>query len=93
MLGGHGFGNDFTHGVGHNIGFSAISADYPPRLHPASDDHLTIGMTFNIEPAIYIAGYGGLRHCDVVTLGDAGAEVLTPFQGCLEHLVVRELDG
>jgi Xaa-Pro aminopeptidase len=37
-------------------------------------------MTFNIEPAIYIKGYGGLRHCDVVTVGEQGAEVLTPFQ-------------
>lgn len=75
-----GFGNQFTHGVGHNVGFSAISAEYPPRLHPASPDHLEIGMTFNIEPAIYIQGYGGLRHCDVVTVGAQGAEVLTPFQ-------------
>lgn len=84
-----GFGDNFTHGVGHNVGFSAISADYPPRLHPTSDDHLAVGMTFNIEPAIYIAGYGGVRHCDVVTLGDAGAEVLTPFQVGLDQLIVR----
>jgi Xaa-Pro aminopeptidase len=84
-----GFGKDFTHGVGHNVGFSAISMQYPPRLHPASDDVLEVGMTFNIEPAIYIQGYGGIRHCDVVTLGRDGPEVLTPFQAALEDLILQ----
>jgi Xaa-Pro aminopeptidase len=83
-----GFGNEFTHGVGHNVGFSAISAEYPPRLHPASPDRLAVGMTFNIEPAIYMKGYGGLRHCDVVTVGEKGAEVLTPFQVGMDAMTV-----
>jgi len=84
-----GFGPYFTTGVGHNVGFSAISMEYPPRLHPASPDVLAVGMTFNIEPAIYIKGYGGLRHCDVVTVGEEGAEVLTSFQVGMERLVVQ----
>jgi Xaa-Pro aminopeptidase len=83
-----GHGNEFTHGVGHNVGLSAISAEYPPRLHPASPDRLVVGMTFNIEPAIYIKGYGGLRHCDVVTLNATGAEVLTPFQAGVEAMTL-----
>ena len=83
-----GFGANFTHGVGHNVGFSVISAEYSPRLHPASPDVMEVGMTFNIEPAIYIEGYGGLRHCDVVTLGPAGAEVLSPFHSRIEDLIV-----
>jgi Xaa-Pro aminopeptidase len=83
-----GFGNEFTHGVGHNVGFSAISAEYPPRLHPASPDRLAVGMTFNIETAIYMKGYGGLRHCDVVTVGEKGAEVLTPFQVGMDAMTV-----
>jgi Xaa-Pro dipeptidase len=83
-----GFGEQFTHGLGQNVGFSAISAEFPPRLHPASDDRLEIGMTFNVEPAIYITGYGGMRHCDVVTLTADGAEVLTPFQASMDALVV-----
>lgn len=81
-----GFGEFFTHGIGHNVGFSAISEEYPPRLHPASPDRLAVGMTFNIEPAIYIKGYGGIRHCDVVTVGEEGAEVLTPFQADVRDL-------
>lgn len=83
-----GFGGCFTHGVGHNVGFSAISAEFPPRLHPASPDRLEVGMTFNVEPSIYIKGYGGLRHCDVVTVHENGPEVLTPFQREVEELIV-----
>jgi Xaa-Pro aminopeptidase len=83
-----GFGEQFTHGLGHNVGFSAISMEFAPRIHPASDDLLEIGMTFNIEPAIYIKGYGGVRHCDVVTIGEGGAEVLTPFQTSPSELFV-----
>lgn len=83
-----GFGQYFTHGIGHSVGFSVISADFPPRLHPASPDVLEVGMTFNIEPSIYIEGYGGLRHCDVVTVREDGPEVLTPFQTDVEALSV-----
>jgi Xaa-Pro dipeptidase len=84
-----GFGEYFTHGVGHNVGFSAISAEFPPRLHPASPDRLEVGMTFNVEPSIYIKGYGGIRHCDVVTVRERGAEVLTPFQANMGELVIH----
>ncbi|HZU14758.1 MAG TPA: M24 family metallopeptidase [Chloroflexota bacterium] len=84
----HGLGQYFTHGVGHNVGFSAISTEFPPRLHPVSPDVLDTGSTFNIEPAVYIPGWGGIRHCDVVTAGEAGAEVLTDFQASLDALVV-----
>lgn len=84
----HGFGQYFTHGVGHNVGFSVISADFPPRLHPASPDVLEVGMTFNIEPAVYIPGFGGVRHCDVVTVHGDGPDVLTPFQAGLSDLVI-----
>lgn len=87
VLTAHGFGEDFTHGIGHNVGFSVISAEFPPRLHPTSPDVLTVGMTFNIEPAIYIKGYGGIRHCDVVTVQEDGPELLTPFQAEVEDLI------
>jgi Xaa-Pro dipeptidase len=83
-----GFGQYFTHGIGHNVGFSVISMDFPPRLHPASPDRLDVGMTFNIEPSIYISGHGGMRHCDVVTVREDGPEVLTPFQLGVEQLAI-----
>lgn len=82
----HVFGEFFTHGTGHNVGFSAIGDEFPPRLHPASPDRLEVGMTCNIEPAIYLKGFGGVRHSDVVTVRDDGPEVLTPFQAGIEDL-------
>jgi Xaa-Pro aminopeptidase len=90
ILEARGFGRYFTHAIGHNVGFSVISAEYPPRLHPRSPDRLEVGMTFNLEPAIYIAGFGGVRHCDVVTLGEAGPEVLTRFQATIDELTLPD---
>jgi Xaa-Pro aminopeptidase len=44
-------------------------------------------MVFNIEPAAYFEGFGGLRHCGMVVVTQTGAEVLTPFQSRLEDLI------
>ena len=74
-----GFGEHFTHATGHGVGFGAIDPDARPRLHPCSPDVLEPGMVFNVEPAIYIEGLGGLRHCDMVAVTRDGAEVLTSF--------------
>ncbi len=76
----HGFGDNFPHSLGHGIGLAAISANARPRIHPMSDEVLETGMTFNIEPAIYIHGYGGARHCDMVAVTEHGMELLTDFQ-------------
>ena len=45
-------------------------------------------MVFNLEPAVYIEGWGGIRHCDMVTVTESGAEVLTPFQSRVEDLII-----
>jgi len=77
ILAAHGFGKEFKHAVGHGVGFAAADPRALPRLHPKSPDVLEAGMTFNIEPAIYYEGKGGMRHCDVVACTQDGAEVLT----------------
>ena len=84
-----GFGPQFKHSTGHGIGFSAIDANAKPQLHPKSEDTLESGMVFNVEPAIYFEGYGGIRHCDMVTVTDSGAEVLTPFQCSTNDLALH----
>ena len=83
-----GYGHNFTHATGHGVGFSAINGLAHPRIHPAADDVLAVDMVFNVEPAIYVTGYGGLRHCDMVAVGEHGAEVLTPFHAASEHLIL-----
>lgn len=82
-----GYGKEFKHGTGHGVGFAAINHLARPCIHPASNDVLETGNVFNIEPAVYIDGIGGIRHCDVVALTDNGVEVLTPFQTELEDLL------
>ena len=74
-----GYGQYFTHGLGHEVGFGAIDANERPRLHPASPDVLETGMICNVEPAIYIPNVYGVRHCDMVLVTQNGAEVLTPW--------------
>ncbi len=76
----HGLGKAFKHSTGHGIGFSAINHLARPRLHPQSPDILETGMVFNVEPAVYLEGYGGIRHCNMVALTPSGVEQLTPFE-------------
>jgi Xaa-Pro aminopeptidase len=84
----HGFGPAFKHSTGHGVGFAAIDHNARPRLHPASDEVLEEGMVFNVEPAIYLDGFGGLRHCDVAAVTASGAAVLTPFQATAGELIL-----
>lgn len=79
VMAAHGFGEAFKHSTGHGVGFAAANANALPRIHPQSPDVLDVGMTFNIEPAAYFDGYGGIRHCDVVAVTPDGAQVLTDF--------------
>ncbi len=86
-----GFGAEFKHSTGHGVGFEAISPNALPRLHPKSNDVLQPGMVFNVEPAVYYDGYGGLRHCDLVALAEQGGEVLTPFHASPAELSLAAL--
>lgn len=91
VLKNRGFGKAFKHGLGHGVGFHAIDHSALPRLHPASPDRLETGMVFNIEPAIYIENFGGMRHCDMVAVTEDGAEILTPFQNGIEQMIIRQM--
>ena len=84
----HGLGAQFKHSTGHGVGFAVIAHNALPRIHEKSDEVLETGMVFNVEPAVYIEGWGGMRHCDMVAVGAAGADLLTPFQATAEELVL-----
>ncbi len=75
----HGLGKAFKHAAGHGVGFAAANPNGRPRIHPLSPDVLEVGMTFNLEPAAYFDDYGGMRHCDVISVTTDGAEVITNF--------------
>ena len=73
----HGYGDAFKHATGHGVGFAAANPNGLPRIHPLSPDVLAAGMTFNVEPAAYFEGYGGMRHCDLVAVTPNGVDTLT----------------
>lgn len=88
VIEGFGLGQYLRHGTGHGVGFSAMSAYSSPRIHAGSPDVLEEGMVFNIEPAVYIRSYGGVRHCDMVAVTRSGFELLTDFQSDSENLTI-----
>jgi Xaa-Pro dipeptidase len=69
-----GMGELFFHRVGHGIG---LEAHEDPSLDPGSATVLEAGMTFTIEPGIYIPGWGGVRIEDDLVVERSGCRLLT----------------
>ncbi len=76
----YGYGQFFTHSVGHGLG---IEVHEFPRLSPDSDVELRSGMVVTIEPGVYINGFGGVRIEDDVLVTDTGARTLSSFERLL----------
>jgi Xaa-Pro aminopeptidase len=83
-----GLGSLLRHGTGHGVGYSPMSAYSRPRIHAASPDILEEGMVFNVEPAVYVEGYGGVRQCNMAAVSKTGVEVLTPYQMDLASMIL-----
>jgi Xaa-Pro aminopeptidase len=69
-----GYGESFGHSLGHGIG---LVTHENPRVGPNSNDILTDGMVFTIEPGIYLSGWGGVRIEDDVVMENGRLRVIS----------------
>jgi Xaa-Pro aminopeptidase len=75
-----GYGQYFVHRTGHGIG---LECHEEPWIVAGNTDELAPGMTFSVEPGIYLPARHGARIEDIVVCTDDGVERL--------NLVDREL--
>ena len=68
-----GYGEYFTHRLGHGIG---LSGHERPFIVAGGDIVLREDMTFSIEPGIYVPGKWGMRIEDIVRMTASGIETL-----------------
>jgi Xaa-Pro aminopeptidase len=68
-----GYGDAFIHRTGHGIG---LEEHEPPYIVRGNTQPLEAGMTFSIEPGIYLAGRFGVRIEDIVAVTENGADRL-----------------
>ena len=71
-----GYGEYFLHRIGHGLGIGIH--DYP-SLNDQNTGIIKPGMSYTIEPGIYLPNVGGVRIEDDIVITEDGAKILTKF--------------
>jgi Xaa-Pro aminopeptidase len=83
LIGLAGFGNEFPHRTGHNLGPEEVHGSAGVCLDDfeTHDTRLIMpGVAFSVEPGIYLEGEFGIRLEINVVMTDSGPAVYTPIQ-------------
>ena len=78
-----GYGKYFTHRTGHGLG---MEGHEHPYIFGENKQILSEGMTFTVEPGIYLPGRGGVRIEDNVVITASGSETLSDLPRQLQTL-------
>ncbi len=78
-----GYGSYFTHRTGHGIG---MEPHEPPYIRSGNNLVLEKGMTFTIEPGIYLPDRGGVRIEDNMIITASQAKSLSDFPRALYQI-------
>jgi len=69
-----GYGSCFTHNLGHGFGLEVHEA---PQISGREASAIKPGMTFTVEPGIYLPGKFGIRIEDMILITTKGCEVIS----------------
>jgi Xaa-Pro aminopeptidase len=79
-----GYGEYFTHSIGHGIGMMIHEA---PIMRANTETVLEAGMVVTIEPGVYLPGVAGVRIEDDVLVTPEGREVLTSIPKTIDAAI------
>jgi Xaa-Pro dipeptidase len=79
-----GYGRYFTHRTGHGLG---MEGHEEPYIRPGNSLLLQPGMTFTVEPGIYLPGRNGVRIEDDVAITSNSSECLTSLPREVQQLL------
>ena len=81
-----GYGEHFSHGLGHGMGKEVHE---PPYFNDLETERvLAPGHVMTVEPGIYLPGVGGVRIEDDIVVTEGGCRVLSSYPKQLEDAVI-----